>query len=254
MDLSSKVALFNVNYRRPYWVVTLSEASLFLCSAAPVIEVMFMLWKIYMSLLHVRRSNHRLKYHAAVVATMSRLWSVSVFCQLDLSELGLQYQVQLSRCLWCACYWLLFCIYARTASGNTSDKGDSYSIVLSLRTVTVHSATVTTSTLTKGVAIRWISIYWNNQCSWERKFQGKVPWSESSNDRKLQGVNCPRSKKPRYLYWDVIRVCEVLNCWILHIVVMWLMQVYYFDKVDWATVETSDVRKFRCWNQQNSRK
>ena len=36
MDLSSKVALFNVNYRRPYWVVTLAEASLLSCSAARV--------------------------------------------------------------------------------------------------------------------------------------------------------------------------------------------------------------------------
>ena len=40
MDLSSKVALFNVNYRRPYWVVTLAEASLLSCSAAPVVVVM----------------------------------------------------------------------------------------------------------------------------------------------------------------------------------------------------------------------
>jgi len=35
MDLSSKVALLNVNYRRPYWVVTLAEASILSCSAAP---------------------------------------------------------------------------------------------------------------------------------------------------------------------------------------------------------------------------
>ena len=38
MDLSSKVALFNVNYRRPYWVVTLAKASLLSFSAAPVIS------------------------------------------------------------------------------------------------------------------------------------------------------------------------------------------------------------------------
>ena len=37
LDLSSKVALFNVNYRRPYWVVTLAEASLLSCSAARVV-------------------------------------------------------------------------------------------------------------------------------------------------------------------------------------------------------------------------
>ena len=30
---------FNVNYRWPYWVVTLAEASLFSCSAAPVVGV-----------------------------------------------------------------------------------------------------------------------------------------------------------------------------------------------------------------------
>ena len=36
MDLSSEVALFNVNYRRPYLVVTLAEASLLSCSAATV--------------------------------------------------------------------------------------------------------------------------------------------------------------------------------------------------------------------------
>ena len=35
--LSSNVALhFNVNYWRPYWVVTFSQASLLSCSAAPV--------------------------------------------------------------------------------------------------------------------------------------------------------------------------------------------------------------------------
>jgi len=38
LDLSSKVALFNVNYWRPYLVVTLAEASLFLCSAARVLN------------------------------------------------------------------------------------------------------------------------------------------------------------------------------------------------------------------------
>ena len=37
VDLSSKVALVNVNYRRPYLVVTLAEASLLSCSAAPVL-------------------------------------------------------------------------------------------------------------------------------------------------------------------------------------------------------------------------
>jgi len=36
MDLGSEVALFNVNYRRPYWVVTLAEASLLSRSAAPL--------------------------------------------------------------------------------------------------------------------------------------------------------------------------------------------------------------------------
>ena len=34
MHLSSKVALFNVNYQQPYWVVTLAEALLLSCSAA----------------------------------------------------------------------------------------------------------------------------------------------------------------------------------------------------------------------------
>ena len=37
VDLSSKVALFNVNYRRPYLVVTLAEVSLLSSSAAPVV-------------------------------------------------------------------------------------------------------------------------------------------------------------------------------------------------------------------------
>ena len=37
LDLGSKVALLNVNYRRPYWEVTLAEVSLLSCSAAPVV-------------------------------------------------------------------------------------------------------------------------------------------------------------------------------------------------------------------------
>jgi len=45
MDLSSrpKVALFNVNYRRPYFEVTLAEASLLSCSAAPVVRPLVLL-------------------------------------------------------------------------------------------------------------------------------------------------------------------------------------------------------------------
>ena len=46
MDLSSKVALFNINYRRPYWVVTLAEASLLSCSVAPVVYTQTMTCRV----------------------------------------------------------------------------------------------------------------------------------------------------------------------------------------------------------------